>query len=169
MRQNIVAAFCLSGTVLIAGCGMRGQEAEVDRALDPVNIIDNAGLNDLMLSTADPAEAVAYFKGAVEEKPDRIDLRRDLASALVRAGRPVAAVDAWRDVVRHPDAMPEDRVKLADALVRRGAWDEAERVLDAIPPSHASYDRYRLEAMIADGNGEWDKADSLLRDGRDDG
>ena len=34
-------------------------------------------------------------------------------------------------------------------------------MLDAIPPTHETFKRYRLEAMIADSNEEWDKADSF--------
>jgi Flp pilus assembly protein TadD len=30
-----------------------------------------------------------------------------------------------------------------------------------VPPTHETYKRYRLEAMIADSNREWDKADSF--------
>lgn len=48
---------------------------------------------------------------------------------------------------------------LADALVRANRWDEAERTLNAIPPTHESFDRYRLEAIIADSKQQWQKAD----------
>ena len=30
-----------------------------------------------------------------------------------------------------------------------------------MPPTHETFKRYRLEAMIADSNKEWDKADSF--------
>ncbi len=161
MRQHFFRAVCLGGALLASGCQMRGTDAEVDRAIDSVNIIDDANLNEIMLAAADPADAAAYFSRAVAEKPDRVDLRRGLAAALIRAGRPVAAVDAWRDVTAHPNSLPEDRVGLADALIRMGDWAEAEAVLDATPPSHQSYGRYRLEAMIADSNNEWSKADAF--------
>ena len=64
-------------------------------------------------------------------------------------------------MVDHEDSTDDDRVQLADALIRSNDWDEAETVLDAIPPTHETYKRYRLEAMVADGNEEWDKADSF--------
>jgi Tfp pilus assembly protein PilF len=34
-------------------------------------------------------------------------------------------------------------------------------VLDSVPPTMESYKRYRLEAMVADSNQEWKKADSF--------
>ena len=34
-------------------------------------------------------------------------------------------------------------------------------MLDSIPPTHETFKRYRLEAMIADSNQDWKKADSF--------
>jgi Tfp pilus assembly protein PilF len=34
-------------------------------------------------------------------------------------------------------------------------------VLNAIPPTYETYKRYRLEAMVADSNKDWKKADSF--------
>ena len=34
-----------------------------------VNVIDESGLNEIMLSVADPDEAVAYFTRAVRDEP----------------------------------------------------------------------------------------------------
>ena len=58
-------------------------------------------------------------------------------------------------------ANAEDRVEFADALIRANRWDEAEQQLDRIPPTHETFKRYKLEAMIADSNKEWSKADSF--------
>jgi hypothetical protein len=56
-------------------------------------------------------------------------------------------------------------MKYADALIRTGDWDAAEAQLDMIPPTLESFERYRLEAMVADSNREWDRR-KLLRDRR---
>ena len=64
-------------------------------------------------------------------------------------------------VVAAPGAENEDRVTLAEALIRSGDWDRADAALDAIPPTYETYKRYRLEAMVADSNKEWKKADSF--------
>jgi Flp pilus assembly protein TadD len=52
-------------------------------------------------------------------------------------------------------------VDLADALLRANMWDEAEAILDQVPPTFETFKRYRLEAMVADSNEEWDRADSF--------
>jgi Flp pilus assembly protein TadD len=126
-----------------------------------VNVIDETNLNDIMLTVADPGEAVNYFRRAASETPDRIDLQRGLGKSLVRAGRAAEAVTVWKQVIAHPEAQHEDRVDYADALIRAGEWAEADATLDTIPPTFETYKRYRLEAMIADSNKEWTKADSF--------
>lgn len=160
MRHIFRSVIPVAGLVLVAACEQSG-EAQVQRALQDVNVIDESNLNDVMLTVADPNEAVAYFQRASAEDPTRIDHMRGLATSLVRADRPTEAVGVWRNVVAHPEATDEDGVELADALIRSNEWDEAELVLDSIPPTHETFKRYRLEAMIADSNEEWERADSF--------
>lgn len=155
-RFSVPAAALLS----LVACEQSG-DAQVQRAMQDVNVIDESNLNDVMLTVADPGEAVNYFQRASEASPDRIDFQRGLGLSLVRADRAREAIPIWRDVVAHPDATNDDRVELADALIRTNNWDEAETVLDGIPPTHETFKRYRLEAMIADSNEEWDRADSF--------
>ena len=160
MRHSIFVSMTLAATVALAGCQKAG-DAEVDRALESVNAIDGADLSDLMLTAADPNEGVAYFQRTLGENPDRVDLQRGLAVSLVRARRYDEAVPAWRRVVKHEDSILDDQVDLADALIRTGEWDLADETLDAIPPTHESFKRYRLEAVVADSAKEWKKADSF--------
>lgn len=137
------------------------EEVDVTRELEAVNVIDENNLNDLMLNSADPEEAVAYFTRATGEKPDRIDLQRGLAAALIRNGSVTQAVTAWRDVVEMEGATHADRVEYAGALIRSGDWDKANAELDAIPPTYETFQRYRLEAMVADSEKDWRAADSF--------
>lgn len=161
MRHPLILTLCLAGTVGLSACDkMRGQN-EVDRALSAVNAVDENNLSDIMLTVADPNEAVTYFTRSVKDNPDRIDLQRGLATSLIRANRTTEAVPVWKKVVEHPEATNDDRVDLADALIRTGAWAEADKVLDAVPPTFETFKRYRLEAMVADSNQEWKKADSF--------
>lgn len=160
MRQSILLSLGLCAAITLSACQKAG-EAEVDRALEAVNALDDADLSDIMLTSADPNEGVNYFKRSLSESPDRIDFQRGLAISLVRAKRPTEAVPAWRRVVKHPQAQPSDHVDLADALIRAGNWDEADKVLDSVPPTHETFKRYRLEAMVADSDKEWKKADSF--------
>ena len=160
MRHPVLPFLALAAVLGLAACGDNG-DAEVDRALEELNVIDESGLNDIMIQAADPAEAVAYFQRTLATQPDRIDLQRGLAESLIRADQPTEAVAAWRVVVAHPEATDADRVDLAGALIRVNSWDEAQAVLTAIPPTHETFERYRLEAMVADANEDWTRADSF--------
>lgn len=162
MQSTGLLTVCISSVILLSACGgQNATDADVEKALKDVNVIDETNLNDVMLQVADPNEAVAYFQRTLASSPDRIDLRRGLAKSLVRAKKPAAAASAWKAVVGMPGATSEDRVDYADALIRSNNWDAAEAQLDRIPPTHETFKRYRLEAMIADSNKEWKKADSF--------
>lgn len=160
MRRPIFLILCLAGTVALSACE-KSKKADVERALDDINVIDESNLNDIMLTVADADEAVSYFERALKGKPDRYDLQRGLAKSLIRARKPAEAVVVWKKVANGPESKPEDRVELADALVRVGEWDKAEVELDKIPPTFETFKRYRLEAMVADSNKEWKNADSF--------
>lgn len=160
MRHPAFVVLCLSGAVALSAC-QKNSDAQVERALKDVNVIDESNLNDVMMSVADPGEAVDYFTRTLQQNPDRIDLMRGLARSLVRAQKPTEAAQVWRQAVAHPESTPEDRVMLADALIRSNQWPEAKAELNLIPPTHESFDRYRLEAMVADSDKNWKKADSF--------
>lgn len=160
MRHPIFVSLCLAGAVALSGCAGTNGNA-VDRKLADLNVVDESNLNEVMLTSADPGEAVSYFQRANASDPGRIDLMRGLAVSLVRAKRNTEAVPAWEKVVEHEEATQEDSVALADALIRANQWERAGEVLDAIPPTHETFRRYRLEAMIADTEKDWDKADSF--------
>lgn len=161
MRQVGLVLFILISSLGLSACEQGLSDADVERALKDVNVIDETNLNDVMLTAADPNEAVNYFQRTLAANPNRIDLQRGLAISLVRAGKATAASSAWQAVLEHPEATSEDRVQYADALIRSNQWDRAEAELDKVPPTHESFKRYRLEAMIADSNQEWKKADSF--------
>jgi Tfp pilus assembly protein PilF len=160
MRHPAFVVLCLSGAVALSAC-QKDSDAQVQRALKDVNVIDESNLNDVMMTVADPGEAVEYFTRTLQQNPDRIDLMRGLARSLARAQKPTEAAQIWRQAVAHPEATPEDRVMLADALIRSNQWPEAKAELNQIPPTHESFDRYRLEAMVADSDKNWKKADSF--------
>ena len=162
VRKFPIFTLALAGTVALSAC-QKPFGGDVRRADTSVNAIDGTGISDVMLNAADPAEAVSYFSRSVGENPDRIDLRRGLAKSLIRAGENDAAVEAWKSVIEHEDSTNDDKVDYADALIRTGEWKEAEAQLDSVPPTHETYKRYRLEAMIADSNQEWKNADSFYQ------
>lgn len=160
MRHPVYLALCLTGTVVLAACE-KSSDAEVQRAIQSVNVIDETNLNDIMLTVGDPNEAVAYFNKAVTQQPDRIDLKRGLGKSLIRANRPAEAAAVWAVVANSPEGTSDDRVALADAHIRLNEWDKAAAELNRIPPTHETFERYRLEAMVADSRKDWKKADSF--------
>jgi Flp pilus assembly protein TadD len=161
MRHLTLLALCLSGTALLTGCVGGNTDARSKAALKSVNVIDESNLSDIMLTVGDPNEAVAYFQKSSSENPDRIDLKRGLAKSLVRAQKPDQAIPVWASIVASPDGTNDDRVEMADAQIRTNNWKGAEATLNSIPPTFETFERYRLEAMVADSKKDWKKADSF--------
>lgn len=159
MRHSIVIAVCAT-VVGLTACAPSGEE-QVQEVLEDLNVIDQTNLNEVMLTVADPQQAVAHFTTANASFPGRIDLQRGLAKSLVRARRPVDAIPAWQTVVANDEAENSDIVGLADAYVRANQWDNAAATLNTIPPTYETFERYRLEAMVADSRQQWSKADSF--------
>lgn len=159
MRHPVIISALVAALAL--GACARKDEETVDRTIKDLNVIDEANLNDVMLTVADADEAVSYFSRAAAKSPGRIDLQRGLAQSLVRSGRNTEAVAAWTKVASMSGATASDKVDLADALIRTGNWSKAEKTLSAVPPTHESFKRYRLAAMVADANKQWDKADDF--------
>ena len=160
MRQAIFLTLVATAAIGLSACDNSG-EAQVERALQDLNVVDETKLNDVMLTIGDPDEAVNYFAGANSNDPGRIDLQRGLAKSLVRAGRAPEAITAWKNVIAHAEVNNDDRVDLADAYIRNNRWDDAATALNTIPPTYETFKRYRLEAMVADSREQWDKADSF--------
>ena len=159
MRHEALV-FVSACVLLVSGCQM-GNQNQVDRKLQDVNVVAESELSEVMLTVADPNEAVAYFQRTVRENPDNLEYKRGLAISLIRAGRNVEAVSAWSAVTKDPAATHDDRVRYAEALIRDNQWDQARAVLDTVPPTVETYDRYRLEAMVADSRKDWKRADSF--------
>ena len=161
MRHPVILTAALAASLGVAACDKTQSNSEVQRAIKSVNVIDESNLSDIMLTVGDPKESVAYFQKASSENPDRIDLKRGLAKSLIRAGQTAQAVATWEQVIALPQATMDDHVSLADALIRANDWARAEAELNKIPPTHETYERYRLEAMVADSKKNWKKADSF--------
>jgi Flp pilus assembly protein TadD len=160
MRQFFTIPAIIAGSLALSACAEKGDET-VERAFQDVNVVDENNLNDVMLTVADPNEAVDYFTRSLKSTPDRIDLQRGLALSLIRAKRNTEGVSAWKKVVAMDGATNDDRINLADAHIRNSDWKAAEKALDSVPPTYETFQRYRLEAMVADANSEWKNADTF--------
>ncbi len=158
-HSTLLAALLLGGLLGLSGCGEPGQ-TDVTRAVSDAAAAEADSIREIMLTVAEPSEAVAYFQKNLSDDPGDIVDQRGLARSLVRGGRASEGVVAWRRVIENPASGSEDRVELADALVRTSDWAGARQVLDGIPPTHETFERYRLEAMVADSNRDWSRADS---------
>ena len=161
MRHPEVFLLCFLGTVALSGCEHGVSRAQAAKAVAEAQAVDQNNLSDIMLTVADPTEAVTYFKNALAVTPDRIDLKRNLARSEARAGLYAEAAGVLTTIIASPDATNEDRLMLADVLIRSNDWTQAETVLNAIPPTVESFERYRLEALVADSKKDWKKADSF--------
>jgi Tfp pilus assembly protein PilF len=161
MRHHFSFSLCLAGAVALSGCQQGFSRAQADKAVAEAAAIDQSNLTDIMLTVGDPMEGVSYFKNALTVSPDDIVLKRGLARSLVRAKLYAEAVTVLTDILAAPEATDDDRLMLADVLIRSNEWDRAEQVLAQIPPTVETFERYRLEALVADSKQQWKKADSF--------
>lgn len=153
MRQTVLL-------LLLALCACGG-DRQAKKALEAAGEIDRNNMADIMQTVADPREAVSYFTRVITEQPDRIDLQRGLAKSLVRNGQPEQGVKVWQKVMTMPGVTNDDKVTMAEAEIRAGDWKAAQATLATVPPTHETFDRYRIEAMVADSNRQWARADSF--------
>lgn len=161
MRQTGIFVLCLLGTASLAACQQGISREQAQRAVAEAQAVDQNNLNDIMLTVADPHEAVTYFKNALAVNPTRVDLKRALAKSEARAGLYSEAALVLTDVLAAPEATSDDKLALADVLIRAGDLPKAEGILNSIPPTVESFERYRLEALVADSKKQWKKADSF--------
>jgi hypothetical protein len=146
MRHILIAA----GVSMLAltACG-RSDEAELAAAMEDINVIDESGLNDVMMTVADPRR-----RSPTSTAPPATTPTASTSSAASRnpsSGRgatPRPSPPGGRGLPS--PATPDDRVELAGAYIRTNQWDQARATLDSIPPTHETFERYRYEAMAAD-------------------
>ena len=144
---------------VLTGCQEMKSDAE-RQAVDPINIIDEANLNDIMLTVGDPNTSVSYFQNALARDPGRTDLKRGYAVALSNAGlhRDAAFVFAQLD---EEDALNnDDKVEYAYTLSRLDRWDDAKDMLGGVESSYETARLYILEGMYNDQQKDWVLADA---------
>jgi len=79
MRLFSLATFGLAAVLALSSCAAL-KKPSVEKAVDSVNVIDAANLTDIMMTVADPNEAVNYFQRSLQKEPNRIDFTRGLAN-----------------------------------------------------------------------------------------
>ena len=159
--KKLFFGLCAVSALALSACNdLSNQDAQTKKV---VSVIDESNLNDIMLTTADPNEAVNYFADALSKDPERDDIRRNLAVSLLRARRAQEAANIYKQLDTRGGMQAQDRVNYADALVRANAWKEAKVEISKVPPTVETYQRYLLEALIADSEKNWKKADSFYK------
>lgn len=150
----------ISGALVatLSACGV----PTVSDKEDPlgVNVIDDAGLNDLLLAAGDPEQSVAYFAEASAKAPDRADLRRGLAVSLARAKRYPESARIYQEMMSLGQDEPVDRQEYAFVAMRLGKWEDAEALEQGLPAAFNTARRHLLAAMIADNARDWAAADA---------
>lgn len=161
MYKSILFGVLASCTVLLGACDTTDNNGETQKKI--VGVVDETNLNEIMLTVADPNQAVNYFRDALAQDPTRNDLKRNLAHSLVRAKRAQEAVEIYKQLDRGSELDSQSRVDYAEALVRSNKWADAKMQLNRVPPTFETFQRYRLEALVADSEKKWKKADSFYQ------
>ena len=134
MRQQFLIPTAFACGLVVSGCAKETEEEKVERTFQEVNVIDETNLNDVMLTAADPNEAVTYFLGAASKNPDRIDLQRGLAISLTRAKRNDRSGSGLETRSKH-----EGRERMTTKSSTRMRWSVVvsgkvpSQLLDSIP------------------------------------
>lgn len=158
MRNYSFVSALLVSVLVLSACDTNS-EGKPDKSV--VGVVDETNLNEIMLTVADPNQAVGYFQEAVSKDPSRTDLKRNLATSLVRAKRPAEAIEIYKSLDGKDVLTAQDRVDYAEALIRSNSWKDAKAQLNRVPPTLETFQRYRLEAIVADSEKKWKKADSF--------
>lgn len=156
MMMRILAA--VASAAVLAGCAQSANNPAVDPLAK--NVIDDAGLSNLLLTAGDPEQAVTYFAQASAEEPERADLRRGLAVSLARAGRYPESARVYQELDSLGQASPVDLLEYGFVAVRLQRWDDAEALEARLPGGLNSSRRHVFAGILADNRKDWEGADA---------
>ncbi len=147
--------------ITVTAMGLSACESVSDKE-DPLagSIIDEANLNDLMLTAADPSDAALYFEQSLAREPDRADFRRGLAISLSRAKRYKEAARVFQELITLDQDQPTDRLEYAFVAMRLDRWDDVRTLSQSFPDGLQTPRRYSIDAMLADQDNDWAAADA---------
>ena len=131
--KSVLSTTALLAIIVSLSACQKDSESDVNRAIQEVNAIDESNMSDIMLTVADPQEAVAYFSRSVSEQPDRIDLQRNLARSLIRAKQPREA-----GTRRHRHRFQLPKFPMVKALLFAEA-DEAQATVQVVQSKVAQF------------------------------
>jgi tetratricopeptide (TPR) repeat protein len=103
-------------------------------------------------------QAITQYRAAIKTVPDDLDLRLELANALLANDQVIAGRNELRRIVERDPNHQEARIKLAELHQERGETWEAERLLHevvAADPDNASARRGLVELLRQRGHGQF--------------
>lgn len=151
-----LASTALAAAVLTTAAGCESPN------LKPLsgNIIDDARIEDLLLTAGDPEDSVVYFQNALAQEPERADFRRGLAVSLRRSRRYPEAARVFEEMIARGQAEPADRLEYAVVAARLGEWDEVSAMVDGLPAGLDTERRHLIDGLAADHRQDWAAADA---------
>lgn len=148
----------IAAVAVVAACESDSLKARPSPLKDTV--IDDAGLNDLLLTSGDPEFSVEYFETAVAREPERADFRRGLAISYGRAKRYPESSRVYEELIALDQAQPGDILDYGFVAVRLGDWEGAKSAEANLPAGFNNSRKHLLSAMIADSDQDWASADA---------
>jgi len=106
-----------------------------------------------------PDAAITHYRNAVKAGPDDIDLRLELADALLANDQIIAARNELQRILKKWPAHVEARLRLAEVHRQRGEWYGAELELRGVletDPDHAAARRGLAEMLIERAHAQFD-------------
>ena len=157
MKNRAVQWLAIAVTTL----GLTACES-VSNTPDPLagSVIDEANLNELMLTAGDPEDAAEYFQQSLAREPDRADFRRGLAVSLARAKRYNEAARVFQELITLNQDKPIDRLEYSFVAMRLDRWDDVKTLSQSFPDGLQTSRRYVIDAMVADQANDWAAADA---------
>lgn len=101
-----------------------------------------------------PDQAIAYYKQAVKAAPDNLDLRLELASALLANNQTAAGRNELNRILDKDQKHISAHLLMADLYQARGEWSAAEQSLRhvlAVDPGHEVARRGIAQMMVSRG------------------
>jgi tetratricopeptide (TPR) repeat protein len=146
--------------ISLVAAGVSACESVSDKQ-DPLaaSVIDEADLNDLMLTASDPSDGVQYFEQALAREPDRADFRRGLAMSYARDERYLESARVFQELITLNQDKPADRLEYAFVAMKLDRWDDVGTLALSLPDGLQTPRRYLIDAMVADQNNDWTAAD----------
>jgi len=145
----------------VAAFGLAACES-VSNTPDPLaaSVIDEANLSELMLTAANPNDAVKYFEESSAREPNRADFRRGLALSLTRAKRYPEASRVFQELIALGQEQPSDRLEYAFVAIHLEQWPDVASLAASFPDNLQTPRRYLVDAMLADHDSQWETADA---------